>query len=100
MPIKQWILHRQISLSELSLPPFFIHVGVYYGVCFLLSGAMLDVIFTYGGSTIWVCTIAALWSLPMQAYVQLGDCHWPTPGRYPVDGPSKALSRGSLLLLN
>ena len=39
--------------------------GVHSGVCFLLSCAKLDAIFTYGGSTIRVCTIATPWSLPM-----------------------------------
>ena len=39
--------------------------GVCSGVCFLLSGAMLDAVFTFGSSTIRVCTIATLWSLPM-----------------------------------
>ena len=39
--------------------------GVCSGVCFLLSGAMLDAIFTPGGSTIGVCTITAPCSLPM-----------------------------------
>ena len=39
--------------------------GVHSGVCFLLSGAKLDAVFTYGGSTIRVCTIATLWSSPM-----------------------------------
>ena len=33
----------------------------------------LDAIFTYGGSTIRVCTFATLWSLAWQAYVQPGD---------------------------
>ena len=32
---------------------------------FLPLGAELDAIFTYGGSTIRVCTFATLWSLPM-----------------------------------
>ena len=46
-------------------PPFCIlYVCVCSGVCFLLSGANLDVIFSYGGSTIKVCTFATLWSLP------------------------------------
>ena len=40
-------------------------IGVYFGVCFLLSGIMLDAIFLNGGSTIKVCTIAAFWSIPM-----------------------------------
>ena len=39
--------------------------GVCSGVCFLLLGAELDAVFTYGGSTIMVCTLATLWSLPM-----------------------------------
>ena len=39
--------------------------GIHSGVCFLLSGAMLDAVFPYGGSTISICTIATLWSLPM-----------------------------------
>ena len=43
----------------------FVHVGVCSGVCFLLLDAKLDAIFTYGGSTIRVCTFATLWSLPM-----------------------------------
>ena len=56
----------QVSFSFRVEPPtVFICDGVCYGVCFLLSGAMLDAVFTYGGSTIGVCTIAALLSLPM-----------------------------------
>ena len=39
--------------------------GVHSDVCFLLLDAELDAVFTYGGSTIWVCTFATLWSLPM-----------------------------------
>ena len=34
---------------------------VHSGVCFLLLGAELDAVFTYGGSTIRVFTLAALW---------------------------------------
>ena len=44
---------------------YFYMFGVCSGVCFLLSGAMLDAIFTYGGSTIGVCTISILWNLLM-----------------------------------
>ena len=56
-----------LSFSQLSLPPFCIlyMFGVHSGVCFLLLGAKLDAVFTYGGSTIRVCTLATLWSLPM-----------------------------------
>ena len=53
--------------QSLSLPPFCIlyMFGVCSGVCFLLLGAKLDAVFTYGGSTIRVCTLATLWSVPM-----------------------------------
>ena len=45
---------------------FFVYYmfGVCSGVCFPLPGAMLDAIFTPGGSTIEFCTIVTLWSLP------------------------------------
>ena len=39
--------------------------GVLSGVCLLLLGAKLDAVFTYGGSTIRVCILATLLSLPM-----------------------------------
>ena len=39
--------------------------GVHSGVCFLLLGAELDAVFTYGSSTFGVCILATLWSLPM-----------------------------------
>ena len=45
---------------------YFYMFDVCSGVYFLLSGGMLDAIFTYGGSTIGVCTIATLRSLPME----------------------------------
>ena len=66
--------------------------GVHSGVCFLLSGAKLDAIFTYGGSTIRVCTLATLWSLPMA-----GICatwHWSMLGMHQVAAPSATLGRG------
>ena len=44
---------------------YLIYVWFHSGVCFSLLGAELDAIFTYGGSTIRVCTFATLWSLPM-----------------------------------
>ena len=49
-------------------PPTVLYInmyGVHSNVCFLLSGAELDALFTYGGSTVRVCTLATLWSLPM-----------------------------------
>ena len=54
--------------------------GVHSGVCFLLLGAELDAVFTYGGSTVRISTLATLGVYPLQAYVQPGDGHWSTPG--------------------
>ena len=73
--------------------------GVCSGVCFLLSGVMLDAVFTYGGSAIGVYTIATLWSSPI-----VGICAswwWSSVHtRYAQNGCSSiALSRGSLMLL-
>ena len=75
--------------------------GVCSGVCFLISGAMLDAIFTLGGSAVGVCTPlqpfgAYLW----QAYMEPGHGHQPTLGMCRVTALSTALSRGSLLLLS
>ena len=64
--------------------------GVCSGVCFLLSGAMLDAIFTPTGSTIRVCTIAFPWSLSVA-----GICAtWSWSCMYRVATPSTMLSRG------
>ena len=58
----------QLSFSFRANLPFdlFIYVGVCCGVCFLLSGAILDAIFfTKGGSNIRFCISAALQSITM-----------------------------------
>ena len=73
----------------------FIFLYVCSCVCFLLSGVMLDAVFTYGDST-----IATLWSLPM-----LGICgtwQWSLAHTtYAQSGCSlHCLNRGSLLLIN
>ena len=47
------------------LTDLLICVGVCYGASSLLSGAMMDAILTYGGSTIGVCTTEAFWIMPM-----------------------------------
>ena len=60
---------------------------------FLLSGAMLDAIFTNGGTSIWVCTTAAFGAYPWQAYVHHGDGHQPMLGMHQVAVPSAALTR-------
>ena len=69
MPLQAYAMGPpQVCFSfrvEPSTILYFYMFGVCSGVCFLLSGAMVDVIFTCGDSKIKVCTIAALWSLPM-----------------------------------
>ena len=53
--------------------------GVCSGVCFLLSGALLDAILTSRGSTIGVCTIATPWSSHgrhMHNLVMVIGPHW------------------------
>ena len=68
--------------------------GVCSGVCFLLLGAKLDAIFTYGGSTLWGLHLGnPLEFYPWQAYVQPGDGHWSTPGMHRVAAPSATLGR-------
>ena len=44
---------------------YLIYVWCLFWCLLLLLGAKLDAVFTYGGSTIRVCTLATLWSLPM-----------------------------------
>ena len=53
----------QVGFSFKVEPPtilYFYMFGVCSGVCFLLSGDMLDALLTYGGSTVGVCTIGTL----------------------------------------
>ena len=49
-------------------PPTILYL-IYFWCLFwcllFILGAKLDAIFTYGGSTIRVCTLATLWSVPM-----------------------------------
>ena len=60
--------HAQVGYSFRVETPtilYFFMFDVCSGVCFLLSGDMHDALFTYGGSTIGICTVATLWNLPM-----------------------------------
>ena len=54
--------------------------GVCSGVCFLLSGALPDAIFTLGAQPLGFAPLQPLGVYQWQAYVQPGDGHWPTPG--------------------
>ena len=87
---QSWASHHFVS---------YICFGVCSGVCFLLLGAELDAIFSYGGSTIRVAPWQPFGVYPWQAYVQPGDGHQSTPGMHRVVAPSATLGRGSLLLL-
>ena len=64
-------------------------VDVCYGVCFSLSGAILDAIFTNGAQP-----LQPFGAYPWQIYVHPGDGHWPSQGMHQVAAPSPALSRG------
>ena len=60
--------------------------GVCSGVCFLLSGAMLDAIFTLGAQPLGFAPLQPFGAFSWQTYVQPGNGHW----------PSTTFSRGSL----
>ena len=74
--------------------------GVCSGVCFLLSSAMLDAIFTLGAQLFGFAPLQPFRVYPWQAYVQPSDGHWPTPDMHRVAAASATLSRGSLMLLS
>ena len=73
----------QVGFSLRVEPPTilsFYMFGVCSGVCFLLSGTMLDAIFNYWGSAIGVAPLQPFGAYPWQAYMQPGNDHQPTPG--------------------
>ena len=86
----------QVSFFFRVQPPInlFIYVVVCYSVCFLLSGAILNEVFTSWGSTIGICTTATFWSKSVAGICAPGDGHWPMPGMHQVAAPSPALNRG------
>ena len=92
MPIMPWVLHRSVSFSELSLPPF----------CILYIWCLFQCLLCWmpysplGVQPLDFVPLQPLGAYPWQAYVQPGDGHWPTPGMHRVAAPSTTLSRGSL----
>ena len=82
-------------------PPTVLYMfGVCSGVCFLLSGALPDTIFTPGGLKHWgLHSCNPLEFTHGRHICNPGDGHWPTPSMHRVAAPSTTLSRGSLLLL-
>ena len=44
---------------------YLIYVWCLFWCLLFILGAKLDAVFTYGGSTVRVCTLATLWSVPM-----------------------------------
>ena len=82
MPSQAYINYVFISelSQELSLPVIYMSfVGVYCGVCFLLSGSYVAGMFTNGDSNIWVFIIATLQSIPLVEMSACGDSPWYTP---------------------
>ena len=69
-------------------------VDVCSGVCFLLSAALLDAIFTLGAQPLGFSPLQPLGVYLWQAYVQSGDGHQPTPSMHRVATPSTTLSKG------
>ena len=64
MPLYHGSFAGESSLPVFSLPPIHMsYVGVCYGVCFLLSGSHVVVMFTNGVSTSGVCNTTTLQSL-------------------------------------
>ena len=97
MPTMPWVLCRWVSLQRSAIQWFLMScLGAFYGVCFLLSGSCVDVMFTNGGSTIGVATLQSFRVYPWQAYVSAGDGLWPLPGVHWVTPPPTALSKGEL----
>ena len=55
----------QVSFSFRVDPPTVLFLYVWCLLWCMLSGAILDAVFTYGSLTIDVCIVAALWSFSM-----------------------------------
>ena len=83
----------QVDFSFRDEPPTTLYLYM-FGVCFLLSGAMLDVMFTYGAQPLAFALLQSFGTYPWKAYVQPGNGHWPTLGMYRVAAPSTPLHRG------
>ena len=52
----------QVSFFFRVEPPTVVYYmfGIHSGVCFLISGAKLDAVFPYGGSTVWSLPMAGI----------------------------------------
>ena len=74
----------QVTDSFRIEPPtnFSIHVGVSYGVCFLLSSSNVDAIFTNGGPTVGFVPLQPFGAYPLQVYVHPGNGLRPMPGMH------------------
>ena len=94
------VLHTKVSLSELSLPPFFICLVsvMVYTLCFQVLCWMQSS--PMGAQPMKFTPLQPFGAYPWQAYVQPGDGHWPIPGMQRVAAPSTTFAGGSLLLLN
>ena len=67
--------------------------GVCSGVCFLLLGAKLDAVFTYGAQPLGFAPWQPFGVYPWQVYVQPGGGQWCTPCLHQVAAPPATLGR-------
>ena len=86
----QWFSTGKFPFQSWTSHQLLIYVGVYSSVCFLLSGAVLDVIFTNGDQTFGFATLQPFGASSWQAFVPPGDSHTPTPEMYQVAASSTA----------
>ena len=75
-------LQVSFSLRVKAPTKLLIYAGVCFGVCFLLSCAILDVIFTNGAQLFGFASLLPFRTYLGQANVHPGDGHLPMPGMH------------------
>ena len=67
MPTMACVLHRWVFSFRVEPPTnSYVIIWVCYGVCILLPGSHVTVMFTNGGSNVGVCHTTSLWSKPLE----------------------------------
>ena len=74
LPNMPWVLLRWVFSFRIEPHTNLLCWGVWYSVCFLLSGSPVAAIFTIWDSTTRVCTAATLWSIPLAGIC--ASCGW------------------------
>ena len=92
----------QVSFSSEMSPPtnLFIYVGVSYGICLIISGSILDAIFTCGRLPLGFAFPQPFRAYQWQGYLHPGDGMMPKWGMHQVPAPSYVSSRRNLMLLS